>query len=91
MDEVIVFDDKGATTKDADAEIVNGIVSTQVKEAGALCVCVCARARLYVRISLCAYFSVCVFYVRFPCVRVFFCACIFLCVDFSVRVFLFVC
>jgi len=29
VDEVIVFDDKGATTKDADAEIVNGIVSTQ--------------------------------------------------------------
>ena len=26
---MIVFDDKGATTKDADAEIVNGIVSTQ--------------------------------------------------------------
>jgi len=29
VDEVIVFDDKGATTKDADTEIVNGIVSTQ--------------------------------------------------------------
>jgi predicted SPOUT superfamily RNA methylase MTH1 len=28
VDEVIVFDDKGSTTKDADNQIVNGVIST---------------------------------------------------------------